>query len=268
MVKLCFSCLKSQRIPNENGPFRIAVPGATRSKEGLLAAAASGTVFLDDIGELPLDLQAKLLYALQDKEIQPLGSNRRVPIKARIVAATPRDLAVLVEQRKFRKDLYFRLNIFNVELPALRKRRQDIAPLANHFLERMRSQTGVFYTLSEEVLRVLGSYDWPGNVRELENIIERACALSSGATLRLEDMPPQLGKCRVHNAHMPVPKLNADPSTEPCALTIAEMEKKAILHTMHQLNGDKLMAARSLGIGKTTLYRKLKEYAIADGLGF
>ncbi len=247
------------------GYVKGAFTGANRSKEGLLATAEGGTVFLDEIGELAVDLQAKLLRALQEKEIRPVGSNQRVAMRARIVAATNRDLAAMVEQGRFRKDLYFRLNVVNVKMPSLRERRQDIALLAAHFLERRRRETGILYTLSDDVLRVLGSYDWPGNVRELENTIERACALSSGPVLHLGDLPTQLQEYRMQSQQVaeviPADEAGSDPSI----LTIAEMEKQAILNTLRQLRGDKLTAARLLGIGKTTLYRKLKEYGIAEG---
>ncbi len=246
------------------GYVKGAFTGANRSKEGLLATAEGGTVFLDEIGELPLDLQAKLLRALQEKEIRPVGSNLRVPIHVRILAATNRDLAAMVEQGKFRKDLYFRLNVVNVKIPSLRERRQDVALLAAHFLERRRRETGVLYTLSDDVLRVLGAYDWPGNVRELENTIERACALSSGPVLHLGDMPTQIQEYRLQAQHSAEFAPTEEISTDASILTIAEMEKHAILNTLRQLNGDKLTAARLLGIGKTTLYRKLKEYGIAE----
>jgi two-component system response regulator HydG len=246
------------------GYVKGAFTGANRSKEGLLATAEGGTLFLDEIGELPLDLQAKLLRALQEKEIRPIGSNQRVPIHVRILAATNRDLVSMVEQGKFRKDLFFRLNVVNVKVPSLRERRSDISLLAAHFLERRRRETGVSYTLSDDVLRVLGSYDWPGNVRELENTIERACALSSGPVLHLGDMPTQLQEHRMHwQAAAEVPT-EESVKVDASILTIAEMEKQAILNTLRQLNGDKLTAARLLGIGKTTLYRKLKEYGISD----
>ncbi len=250
------------------GYVKGAFTGANRSKEGLLATAEGGTVFLDEIGELPLDLQAKLLRALQEKEIRPVGSNQRIPIHTRILAATNRDLAAMVEQGKFRKDLFFRLNVVNVKLPSLRERRQDISLLAAHFLERRRRETGVLYTLSDDVLRVLGNYDWPGNVRELENTIERACALSSGPVLHLGDMPTQLQEYRMQSQQLVETTLTEEESAEASILTIAEMEKQAILNTLRNLNGDKLTAARLLGIGKTTLYRKLKEYGIAEGPEF
>jgi len=250
------------------GYVKGAFTGANRSKEGLLATAEGGTVFLDEIGELPLDLQAKLLRALQEKEIRPIGSNQRIPIHVRILAATNRDLSAMVEQGKFRKDLYFRLNVVNVKVPSLRERRSDVSLLAAHFLERRRRETGVLYTLSDDVLRVLSSYDWPGNVRELENTIERACALSSGPVLHLGDMPTQLQEHRMHwQTAAEAPREEAV-SMDSSILTIAEMEKQAILNTLRQLNGDKLTAARLLGIGKTTLYRKLKEYGIDEAPEF
>ncbi|HMF53319.1 MAG TPA: sigma 54-interacting transcriptional regulator, partial [Edaphobacter sp.] len=237
-----------------------------------LAAAEGGTVFLDEIGELPLDLQAKLLRALQEKEVRPVGATQARPISARVLAATNRDLAAMVEQGKFRKDLFFRLNVVNLRIPALRERRGDIPLLAVHFLARMEKETGIERILSDDSLRLMADYDWPGNVRELENAIERACALSSGPVLHLGDMPTQLQNLRMHQV--------AEAVTEPMAETveggrsvltsddeivsIAEMEKQAILGTIRQLKGDKLLAAKLLGIGKTTLYRKLKEYGIPE----
>ncbi len=249
------------------GYVKGAFTGANRSKDGLLATAEDGTVFLDEIGELPLDLQAKLLRALQEKEIRPVGSTQRIAIRARILAATNRDLPTMVEQGRFRKDLYFRLNVVNVKLPSLRDRRSDIPVLAAHFLDRLSRETGRALSLSDEVLRVMNTYDWPGNVRELENMIERACALSSGPLLHLGDLPTQLQEHRLQAQRLTQATQEAEAdraAADPGILTIAEMEKQAILNTIRQLNGDKLTAAKLLGIGKTTLYRKLKEYGIAD----
>ena len=252
------------------GYVKGAFTGANRSKDGLLATAEDGTVFLDEIGELPLDLQSKLLRALQEKEIRPVGSTQRVPIRARILAATNRDLPTMVEQGRFRKDLYFRLNVVNVKLPPLRDRRSDIPILAAHFLDRLCRENHRAYTLSDDVLRIMNTYDWPGNVRELENMIERACALSSGPLLHLGDLPTQLQEHRAQTQRLTQAAQEAQEAemdraaSDPGVLTIAEMEKQAILNTIRQLNGDKLTAAKLLGIGKTTLYRKLKEYGIAD----
>ncbi len=232
------------------GYVRGAFTGAHRSKEGLLAIANGGTVFLDEIGELPVDLQAKLLRALQEKEIRPVGSNRSVPINVRILAATNRDLDTAVQHGSFRKDLYFRLNVVNLRIPPLRERKGDIPVLVAHFLERLERATGMRRSLSSEALAAILEYEWPGNVRELENCLERACALSSGPLLLLADMPSTLQN--------PMPAALPHPGDG--IVAIAELEKNAILAAVHQLHGDKLRAARLLGIGKTTLYRKLKTY--------
>jgi two-component system response regulator HydG len=247
------------------GYVKGAFTGANRSKDGLLVSAEDGTVFLDEIGELSLDLQAKLLRALQEREVRPVGATHRVPIKARIVAATNRNLAEMVERGQFRKDLYYRLNVVNLRLPPLRVRREDIPLLAAHFLDRISRDHGRKFTLSDEALRTMMRYDWPGNVRELENAVERACALSSGPVLHLGDLPTQLQNhgLEVRRSAMAAGE-EGEPGEGPQLMTLAEMEKQAILGAIRTLNGDKLQAAKLLGIGKTTLYRKLKEYGIAD----
>ena len=248
------------------GYVKGAFTGANRSKEGLLAAAGGGTVFLDEIGELPLDLQAKLLRALQEKEVRPVGATAAVPISARILAATNRDLTAMVATGRFRKDLYFRLNVVNIRIPALRERKTDIPLLAAHVLERMHRESGLSYTFADDALHLMSEYDWPGNVRELEHAIERACALSSGPVLHMADFPTQLQDHHMHieqEAAIEATRVQAR-TPEHGVMSIAALEKQAILSTIHQLKGDKLMAARLLGIGKTTLYRKLKEYGIEE----
>ena len=257
------------------GYVKGAVPGTTRSKVGLLAGIDSGTIFLDEIGDLPLDLQGRLLRALQDHEVRPIGSDQSVPLTARILASTTRDLTQLVETGRFRKDLYFRLNVVTLRIPALRERRGDIPLLAAHILERMKGEHGLTYTFADEALHLLMEYDWPGNVRELERAIERACSLSSGPILHLGDFPTQMQDYQFH-AQQSLQQYNQgllhDDATHSSASevlsvqSIADLEKHAILTTISQLNGDKLMAARLLGIGKTTLYRKLKEYGIVEEL--
>jgi DNA-binding NtrC family response regulator len=252
------------------GHVKGAFTGASRNKTGLLASADGGTVFLDEIGELPLDLQARLLRALQEREIRPVGSTQSVPISARVLAATNRDLTAMVSQGRFRKDLYFRLNVVNIRIPPLRERKTDIPLLAANFLEKMRREHGVQYTFSDEALRLMTHYDWPGNVRELEHAIDRACALSSGPILHMNDFPTQLQDQRMHTEQeMAAEARRQQPLSEDEGgiVTIAQMEKQAILNTIRQLKGDKLMAARLLGIGKTTLYRKLKEYDIEESVG-
>jgi DNA-binding NtrC family response regulator len=258
------------------GYAKGAVPGTTRAKIGLLAGIDSGTLFLDEVGELPLDLQGRLLRALQDHEVRPIGSDQSVPLTARILASTTRDLTQLVETGRFRKDLYFRLNVVTLRIPALRERRGDIPLLAAHILERMKGEHGLTYTFADEALHLLMEYDWPGNVRELERAIERACSLSSGPILHLGDFPTQMQDYQFHaeqsRHHHNQSPLDNDAATLSVAAdtlavqSIADLEKHAILTTITQLNGDKLMAARLLGIGKTTLYRKLKEYGIVEEL--
>lgn len=235
------------------GYVKGAFTGAAHSKDGLLAIAQGGTVFLDEVGELPIDLQAKLLRAIQEKEIRPVGSIKHVPINVRILAATNRDLEQAVAQGTFRRDLYFRLNVLSLRIPALRERRQDIPLLAETFLERLNRESGQERTLTDEALKQLLAYDWPGNVRELENCLERACALTTGPLIRPGDLSPAISSIDLRASV-------ADTGTGKI-IPMAELEKQNILNAIEQLNGDKLLAARLLGIGKTTLYRKLKEYA-------
>ncbi len=247
------------------GYVKGAFTGAVRARDGLLASAEGGTVFLDEIGELPLDLQAKLLRALQEKEIRPVGATHRIPINVRILAATNRDLMLMVEQGTFRKDLFYRLNVVNLRIPPLRSRRQDIPLLAAHFLDRLGRENGRKYTLSDESLRTMMEYEWPGNVRELENTIQHACALSSGPLLHPGDLSTQLQEFRLQSRRTTAPLQGNAEETDDAGITpLAEMEKQAILSTIRMLRGDKLAAARMLGIGKTTLYRKLKEYGISE----
>jgi transcriptional regulator with PAS, ATPase and Fis domain len=242
-----------------------AFTGANRSKDGLLVSAESGTVFLDEIGELTLDLQSKLLRALQEREVRPVGATHRVPIKARILAATNRDLAAMVETGIFRKDLFYRLNVVNLRLPALRDRREDILPLAAHFLDRVSRDGGKKFTLSDEALRTMMRHDWPGNVRELENAIERGCAFSTCGVVGLGDLPTQLQEEGLadHRAARVREVTNEAEETQHVT-SLADLERDAIMGAIRVLNGDKLKAAKLLGIGKTTLYRKLKEYGIDD----
>jgi DNA-binding NtrC family response regulator len=249
------------------GYVKGAFTGAMKSKDGLFVSAEGGTVFLDEIGELTLDLQAKLLRALQEKEVRPVGATHRVPIKARIVAATNRDLASMVEKGSFRKDLFYRLNVVNLRLPALRDRREDIPLLAAHFLDRMSKGQPRKFTLNDEALRTMMRHDWPGNIRELEHAIERACALSSGPVLQLGDLPTQLQQQGLEAHRTAAAAVDAGDNGQLAeVVTLAELERRAILSAIPTLRGDKLLAAKHLGIGKTTLYRKLKEYGIVDPL--
>ena len=236
------------------GYVRGAFTGAVRAKEGLMSTAEGGTIFLDEVGELPVDLQAKLLRAIQEKEIRPVGGTRAVPINVRILAATNRDLDIAVQQGTFRRDLYFRLNVLTLRIPPLRERKQDIPLLLGAMLERINSSTQNQHTLGDDALKVMLTYDWPGNVRELENSIERACTTCSFSTIHVADLPTALRNFQAF------PKPDSPVADADAITPLNQVEKQAILHAIEVLKGDKLQAARRLGIGKTTLYRKLKEY--------
>jgi two-component system response regulator HydG len=174
------------------GYVKGAFTGAQHSKQGLLEAAGEGTLFLDEIGDLPVDLQAKLLRALQEHEIKPVGSNERIGIRARVIAATNRDLEAAIRTGGFRQDLYFRLNVVQIKLPPLRDRKADIPLLVSAFLEKFSDPARPIHTISEDAMRRIMAYDWPGNIRELENAIERAAALGSGPILHVGDLPSNL----------------------------------------------------------------------------
>ena len=234
------------------GHVRGAFTGAVQARTGLLAAAGGGTVFLDEIGELPVELQAKLLRALQEKEIRPLGSNEPMPMQARIVAATNRNLEAAVEKGTFREDLYFRLNVVSIVVPVLRDRKSDIPALVQSFIDRHGGRSEGITGFSPEALGRMMSYGWPGNVRELENCVQRAMALGSGPLLQIKDLPPALlgsfqGSAGTNDSH-----------------TLEGLERRAILNALKTAGGDRQRAAKLLGIGKTTIYRKLKEYGIEE----
>ena len=237
------------------GYVKGAFSGA-RAK-GLLAAADGGTVFLDEIGELPIELQAKLLRAIQEKEIRPVGGSRPIPINVRILAASNRDLEAAVQHGAFRRDLYFRLNVLTLRVPPLRERKEDIPLLVGHILERINGAHESHKSIGDDALRLLLHYDWPGNVRELENCLERICATCSLPTIHIADLPMPLRG--FEKTRVAPPFVANGEGIKP----LAELEKQAILHAIEALKGDKLKAASQLGIGKTTLYRKLKEYGAA-----
>ena len=231
------------------GYVKGAFTGAVHSKQGLLESAGGGTLFLDEIGDLPIDLQAKLLRALQEHEVKPVGSTERVSISARIIAATHRDLESSVRAGTFRQDLFFRLNVVQIKLPPLRERKNDIPLLVNAFLEKFSDGHERARTIAEDAVARLLAYDWPGNVRELENAVERAVALGSGPILHVGDLPSNLQ----YGTQERLPDKDE-------FLPLDELERRAILRALREAGGDKLAAARLLGIGKTTLYRKLKQY--------
>ena len=237
------------------GHIRGAFTGAVRNKQGLLENAEDGTLFLDEVAELPVELQTRLLRAIQEKEFRPIGSTRRIPFHARIIAASNRNLATAIQQGSFRKDLYFRLNVVSITLPPLRDRKGDIPLLAEQILRDLTAaQRGdrkkMRWTISSEALDRLLAYSWPGNVRELENCLERAITLGSGPLIQVSDLP----------SNVQVPSAGGLEGTADSVIPLEEMERQAILRALAGAGGDKLRAARMLGIGKTTLYRKLRKY--------
>jgi DNA-binding NtrC family response regulator len=233
------------------GYVRGAFTGAVHSKQGLLESASGGTLFLDEIGEMPIDLQSKLLRALQEREVKPVGATERRHIDVRIIAATHRDLESAIRDGTFRQDLYFRLNVVQIKLPPLRERKTDIPLLVASFLEKYTKADEHVPPLSEDAMQRLLAYDWPGNVRELENAIERSLALTSGPFIHVGDLPT--------NLHYPgVDKLPQKDEILP----LDELERRAIIRTLRETNNDKVAASKILGIGKTTLYRKLKQYKL------
>lgn len=232
------------------GYVKGAFTGADHSQQGLLQAAQGGTILLDEIGELPMFLQPKLLRALQEKEVRPVGSTERISIDVRVIAATNRDLEALVQTGTFRQDLYFRLNVIEIKLLALRLHKVDIPLLVAHFLLKFSDATHPAHTISDSAMQRLMAYDWSGNVRELENAIECAMAVSSESVLNVDDL-----------ISVPSGGSNEHVSDYDEVAPLGELERRAILHALRETGGDKIAAARHLGIGKTTLYRKLKEYA-------
>jgi len=241
------------------GHVKGAFTGAASNKIGLLELAHGGTAFFDEIGELSAEMQVKLLRVLQDRQIRPVGSLEWRQADFRIIAATNRDLAAEVERGRFRRDLYYRLNVVTLRLPPLRERREDIPALIAHFLARY----GGDRRLSPELEQAMLTYPWPGNVRELENCIERLVALSSGPVLHLADLPT--GLMNHWRSGSPQTAAAAAPAGDEPApvLSLEEIEKRAILDALAFTRGDHLKAARLLGIGRTTLYRKIRQYGIA-----
>lgn len=249
------------------GYVKGAFTGANHSKDGLLVAAGNGTVFLDEVGELSIDLQAKLLRALQEREVRPVGATHRIPIKARILTATNRDLADMVERGTFRKDLFYRLNIVNLRLPPLRDRKEDIPMLVAHFLNKINLSHPARFSIHDDALRTMMHYDWPGNIRELENAVEHGATMASGGEIQLGHLPTQLQNEALTALHAAVHAGRAAQAVPPGEVVpLALQERRAILDAIRKTSGDKLTAAKLLGIGKTTLYRKLKEYGIGDPL--
>ncbi|HVN05418.1 MAG TPA: sigma-54 dependent transcriptional regulator [Bryobacteraceae bacterium] len=252
------------------GHTKGAFTGAAEAKRGLIEVADGGTAFFDEIGDLPLDMQVKLLRLLQEREFRPVGSLKQHKVNIRVIAATHHDLARDVARGAFRQDLYYRLNIVSLRMPALRDRKQDIPELVDHFLRRF----GANHRLTSEAMAAMLTYDWPGNVRELQNSIERMVALNTGPLLHTADLPSSLQNHRaasepplasavaVGSEAAPLPVMHEPPRQR--GLFLPDVEKETIMKALATTRGDRAKAAQLLGIGRTTLYRKLKEYKIED----
>ncbi len=230
------------------GHARGAFTDAKGAREGLFVEANGGTLFLDEIGEMPFELQAKLLRALQEKKVRPLGSNAEIPYDARIVTATNRDLEAEVRAKRFREDLYYRINVVRIDLPPLRDRGTDVLTIAHHLLARLSKDREL--RLSPQAAERLMDYEWPGNVRELENCMERAVALARYDQIAVEDLPEKLRK------HTNNVVLSVDDHNE--LMTLDELEMRYIARVLKMLNGNKSRAAQVMGLDRRTLYRKLE----------
>ncbi len=243
--------IESELFGHEKGAFT----GATQQRKGRFELADGGTLFLDEISETPLATQVKLLRVLQEGEFERVGGAQTLKVDVRLIAATNVDLEAAVAAGRFRKDLFYRLNVIHLTIPPLRERVEDIPLLALHFLDKFclendRSAMG----FSPEAMRTLKSYSWPGNVRELQNVVERAVALTTGNIVAFEDLPDEIRR------HSP----EDDKIVLPVGVTMEEIERLAILQTLKKTHGDKELAARLLGIGLATLYRRLKEMEVKE----
>ena len=256
---LAFNCgaFAEELLANELfGHEKDAFTGASSTKVGLLEAASGGTVFLDEIGDMPPSMQTKLLRVIEEKSLLRVGGTNAIPVDIRIVAATNRDLNREVEVGKFRKDLFYRLNVVSLRLPPLAERRDDIPLLAHHFLTRyVKAQGKAIEAISDEAMEILIHYEYPGNIRELENLIERAVALCGGPAILPKHLPPELEKVcfQVYR----VPGGNRLP-------TLEENESEYIRWVLKQVSGNKTKAAEILGIDRVSLWRKLKRWGLAE----
>jgi two-component system, NtrC family, response regulator AtoC len=254
--------IEAELFGYEKGAFT----GAVRASKGLFQAADGGTIFFDEIGELPLEMQAKLLRVLQEKEVRRVGSNERVKVDVRVIAATNRDLESAYQGGSFRKDLYFRLNVVSVHLPALRERKSDIPALAGWFLDKFAPRENLH--ISTAAMKRLLQYDWPGNVRELENCIERAVTLRNSDLIDVQDLPPIvrgeglpkiLQRMTEEGLRPPLPAM-----TEKVTTNLDDLERITFTRVFEQVKGDKALARKMLGISRATLYRKLKRYNLLE----
>ena len=241
--------IESELFGHVKGAFtgaHIAAPGLIRSAEG-------GTVFFDEIGELSPAIQAKILRTIQEREVRPVGSAKSHPVNIRVLVATNRDLEKEVGAGNFREDLFYRLNVVTVQVPPLRKRKEDIALLARYFIQRFKTDFSSIEGISDEALKIMYRYDWPGNIRELENAVMRAIALGRGTEILPADLPPPL--CSEIGT-----SLDSRQSAALKGKSLADYEQAAILSALQKCSGNRKKAAQILDIGEATLYRKLKIY--------
>jgi two-component system response regulator HydG len=237
------------------GHVRGAFTDAKRSRPGLFVQAGSGTIFLDEIGEMPPEMQVKLLRVLQERKLRPVGGDEEIPFEARVITSTNRDLETEVEDKRFREDLFYRINVVAIPVPSLRARAGDILLLAQHFLRQIAERTDKpVRGISPPVARLLMDYDWPGNVRELENCMERAVALSRGDEITVDDLPMKIQEYRSSTI--------AIATASPCALiTLDEMERRYVRQVLAAFGDNKTRAAHALGLDRRSLYRRLQKPA-------
>ncbi len=241
--------LESELFGYEEGAFTGAKKGG---KKGKFLLADGGTLFLDEIGDMSLPMQIKLLRALQEGEVEPVGAIKPVQVNVRVIAATNRPLEKMMEEKRFREDLYYRVHVIPFHIPSLRERTEDIPQLVEHFIQKICKRTGRRVTsVAEDALVALSRYRWPGNIRELENVIQAAVHLSTGEKLTLEALPDYL----TDSFSIPI-------GSKPLKETLEDAEKQAIIQTLEKYQNDKLVAAKQLGISKSSLYEKLKKYSI------
>ncbi|MHB1394012.1 MAG: sigma-54-dependent transcriptional regulator [Clostridia bacterium] len=246
--------LESELFGYEKGAFT----GAATKKPGRFELAEGGSVFLDEIGDMPLSVQAKLLRVLQEREFERLGGTKTIKVDVRIIAATNKNLASLVKQGDFREDLYYRLNVVPIDIPTLRKRKEDIPTLVEHFLNKSSSiSKNTLKKITDEAMQRLINYEWPGNIRELENIIERCVVVTAGNLITLEDLPECIAKCDVESADCLTKANTLDE-------TVDNAEKSAIIKILQECCGNRTHASEKLGISRRSLHRKIIKYGIEE----
>lgn len=244
--------LESELFGYEEGAFTGA---KKHGKVGKFELANGGTIFLDEIGDMPMDMQVKILRVLQEKEIERIGGNRTIPIDTRIIAATNRDLARRIKENEFREDLYYRLNVINIEVPPLRKRKEDVELITLRLMDKLSNSLGRYVSnITVEALESLKSYNWPGNIRELENVIERAINMTESESIELQHLPAfMISEESEEPRDLPLVSLRS---------AVEEVEKTTISNCLKAVGFNKLKAAKVLGISRTSLYEKVEKYHI------